>query len=709
MGFKEVTTAEEQKVHWIIDDPASKTETELFWKRLRHFYRTGEKANDNQQDHLSAALSGLLKDSVSNYPYQIHPGLAMDLDENTPFHMLQHILTEHQKDNRKNFKSQLSSIIIGLNELLNIEDRFSEANELKNTYDFADEMIAFDKMVNIVPHGAHVELSKERLMRLKEVVTTLQNGLSYFDREIATVLVDKALKNDIVAHHFFENTQLIESSNDVFAQARQLFADHINLFTELIKAYRIAKLEVEDSYQEEIHDEYFSYFSWHRLTDQELTLFHPLVIITDNHQVFDYLSSFSKLLASNQPINVIVYNNEMVSVANREVSWEDASHQYRQELAALAISHRNAYTFQSGMTDAEVLFIGLESCLRSTAPGVCHIFIPKGDIEYFQSSITANAGRYFPNITYDPNSHSTWNGRFDSSKNTQSDSNWPQLTLSAQTKDGMEAMIDVCFTYADYKANYAEKAQELMIIPSKFYTEHLLPLSDYMELDAERLYGKIPYIWLVDDQKRLHRAAVPNLWVVSCQERLDFWNFIREFGDKHQPQKENPDKLDFDNHHIIREEERAKVVAEYEEKIVRIKEDAIGVAASKLISALLNEEPLEALPISKNTVQTKEIQIPTTKEAIKETPPTAKKSVNKTPWVESENCTSCNECTDKYPGLFKYNDEKLAIINDATKGTFAEFVKAAESCPAACIHPGLPVNNSEKNLDKLIKRAEKFK
>ena len=58
--------------------------------------------------------------------------------------------------------------------------------------------------------------------------------------------------------------------------------------------------------------------------------------------------------------------------------------------------------------------------------------------------------------------------------------------------------------------------------------------------------------------------------------------------------------------------------------------------------------------------------------------------------------------------MFAYNDNKQAYIKDASAGTFAQLVKAAEKCPAAIIHPGTPLNPKEKNLDKWIERARPF-
>ena len=41
-------------------------------------------------------------------------------------------------------------------------------------------------------------------------------------------------------------------------------------------------------------------------------------------------------------------------------------------------------------------------------------------------------------------------------------------------------------------------------------------------------------------------------------------------------------------------------------------------------------------------------------------------------------------------------------------GTFAELVKAAELCPAHCIHPGKPRDDDSTATSELIERAAKF-
>jgi pyruvate-ferredoxin/flavodoxin oxidoreductase len=77
-------------------------------------------------------------------------------------------------------------------------------------------------------------------------------------------------------------------------------------------------------------------------------------------------------------------------------------------------------------------------------------------------------------------------------------------------------------------------------------------------------------------------------------------------------------------------------------------------------------------------------------------------------WVESPECTACDECTTLAPKAFAYNDQKLAVVINPKGAKFADIVKAAEKCTAGCIHPGTPWNMSEPGVEKLMARAAKF-
>jgi len=78
------------------------------------------------------------------------------------------------------------------------------------------------------------------------------------------------------------------------------------------------------------------------------------------------------------------------------------------------------------------------------------------------------------------------------------------------------------------------------------------------------------------------------------------------------------------------------------------------------------------------------------------------------PWIDTANCTACDECTQLNSKIFVYNADKKAIIKNAEGGPYKDLVKAAEKCTARVIHPGLPRNRSQKGIEKWIKRGEKY-
>jgi pyruvate-ferredoxin/flavodoxin oxidoreductase len=78
------------------------------------------------------------------------------------------------------------------------------------------------------------------------------------------------------------------------------------------------------------------------------------------------------------------------------------------------------------------------------------------------------------------------------------------------------------------------------------------------------------------------------------------------------------------------------------------------------------------------------------------------------PWIDTDQCTTCDECTKLNPSIFVYNADKKALIKDPQGGPYKDIVKAAERCTARVIHPGLPRDRGGKDIDKWIRRGEKF-
>lgn len=686
---------------WSLAESASEDDMLAFWKKLRHFYRTSEKPDEDASTILSSAFLPLLSQTPSNYLFKINRQITLDYGPMLPLEFLDHQLNIYQSEKRRKFKSQLDQLIKGLNDLLEIDDSATQTKQLKSTFDFAEEMIAFDKMVALLPKKKTVELSEERSVRLRKTLSELQNGLRQYEQSNATIILANSLKQTCVDKQLFEEASLTENETDPFSYALTVAREQMASFAQLMKSFRIALLEMENEYQSEIHDEYFDHFTWHRLKSDEIHLFHPLVVIADHSLLFDLLGSYTRLLASNLPVNLLILNRHSVTSRNEDLSWEDASHQFRQELSSITISQRNTFFHQCGLDDPHYFMEGLVQCLDTTNPAVCHIsVISEKELASTDATVVSNGiceSRYFPKISFNPDTKLTWYARFDLSENKDFKDQWPNYTLKAETNNDTVVEINAAFTYADYKALFHEKVGELMVIPSSYYDEHLIPLHEYLNLEESLLYGKIPYIWLSDAEGNLLRAAVPNVWVVSCQERLDYWQFLQEMSGITTASIEENETSD---------QEETKIEGSIDPvSLEKIKSEAMSQAAEQLIAALLEDEDI-LLP-NPDTITASKMD---TSESTVDQPVQEEEAVssNDMAWLESENCTSCNECTDKYPGIFQYNDEKQAYIKDPTKGTYADLVKAAEKCPAECIHPGMPFNKNESNLEALIKRAEKF-
>lgn len=671
--------------------PAPEQEFKEFWRQLRHFYRTGEKAPGENPKNLKSITWPILENLPNPYPLTLEE-VPIAFGPGAPVLILQQLLWQYQQENNHRFKGKLEELVDGLKRMLSMDQG---SNSMEKTYDFADEIIAFDRLSKVIGKKSTVALSSERLHRLQPVLENLSKGLDYFGDQIATIIADKEKAG------LFENYTHAElvpiDRKDAFGQVQKIFNEQMQFFAALIKSYRIAQLELEDSYRMEVHDDYFAHFTWHQLSKEELTLFHPVILVSEHTYVMKHLGSFSKLIAANTPVKLLVLNDQLVSEPEKDMSWEDASRQFREELATITISHRNAFLFQSSVADVAALQEGIERALEASTPAVIHL-LNANDSEMHHLHLLRGAafGRLFPSLSYDPNQDTSWSLRFDASKNNQPAQAWPTYALNIRSEDKTEPLT-AHFTYADYKALHPEKLKELMLIPSAYDHELLVPLGEYLELVEKQLYGKIPYIWLVQEDNQLVKAAVPNVWVVSCQERLDYWRFVQELGGLQSTIKQREEKNEI-------ETDQSTLETITQQDMETIQEEALAKAAERLISALLEDEELTVLPLETSTV-IEESPVESAPSVEKESPATAPAEQA---WVESESCTSCNECTDKYPHIFQYNEEKQAFIPNPSKGRYEELVKAAEKCPAACIHPGMPSNSSETNLEKLIKRAEKY-
>jgi pyruvate-ferredoxin/flavodoxin oxidoreductase len=248
--------------------------------------------------------------------------------------------------------------------------------------------------------------------------------------------------------------------------------------------------------------------------------------------------------------------------------------------------------------------------------------------------------------------------------NPEMESDWPTYTLAYKDEDGVEQKMELPMTFADFALTEGRFAKQFRKAPPETWNDDMVLLADFLKLDTDDRDGKFPFIWAVDKKNRLMRVMVSQELVNSCEERQNFWQQLKDVAGL------NKQEVDVE---AIAAQARAELLGKISASLANF---GSGVA----VDASAAPAPVVASG-------------PDGYEAV---------------YIDTPECTACDECTKLAPKVFAYNDEKKAIVINPQGTKFADLVKAAEKCTAGCIHPGTPWNMSEAGIDKLIARAAKY-
>jgi pyruvate-ferredoxin/flavodoxin oxidoreductase len=289
-----------------------------------------------------------------------------------------------------------------------------------------------------------------------------------------------------------------------------------------------------------------------------------------------------------------------------------------------------------------------------------------GDDMSAEQAKLAVESRAYPLFRYDPDAGKTPAECFDLEGNPAFDQDWPTYTIKYE-EDGREKEMELPMTFADFAVTEIRFRKHFRVAPPDAWNENMVPVGEFLDMDADDREGKFPYVWSVNKERQLMRLLVAKPIIESCEDRRDFWTMLRALA--------GVDK------------------ASDEETAARVRQEIAGKIASGLMKlAGGSGEGMAALMSG----------------AAAATAAPAAAGDYMAPWIDTAECTACDECTKLNSKIFVYNDEKKALIQDPNGGPYQDLVKAAEKCTARVIHPGLPRDRSAKNIEKWIKRGEKF-
>ncbi|MEO1260990.1 MAG: 2-oxoacid:acceptor oxidoreductase family protein [Bacteroidota bacterium] len=493
------------------------------------------------------------------------------------------------------------------------------------------------------------------------------------------------------ANHLFQ---------DSVSMAMGIFEGHMAKMAEGFKNIRKAELILRNKYRPAEHDEFFTYFNWQQFNDEEWLLCPPVVALGGDGAMYDIgFQNLSRMMASGKPIKVIVVDTQVYSntggqactsgfigqvsdMAQYGKVWKGKA-EPRKEIGLIAMAHRNTYVLQGTLANTSQMIEGFIDGLMTKRPALFNLYTacqPEhgigDDLGVHQAKLAVES-RAYPIFKYNPDEGVTPEEAFDLGGNPDLYKVWPTYTLK-YIENGREKTMDLPMTFADFAITEGRFRKHFRKVPRDAWNENMVPLADFLELPENRRKNKFPYIWAVDRKQRLSRVMVAKPIVESCEERRDFWTMLKAIAGVKPP--------------------AAKKAENIEEKI---RKEVVGkIAAGLMKMAGGNGEGIMDLAVSKPKATAKAA-------------PAQKKSVvsngeQMEPWIETDECTSCDECIKLNSNIFAYNADGKAFIKNADGGPYSDIVKAAEKCTARVIHPGLPKDRSEKDIEKWIKRGERF-
>ncbi|WP_304516875.1 2-oxoacid:acceptor oxidoreductase family protein [Cecembia rubra] len=489
------------------------------------------------------------------------------------------------------------------------------------------------------------------------------------------------------ANHLFQDSTSL---------AMGIFEGHMAKMADGFKLIRKAEMELKGNYKSREHKEFFTYFNWEQFTDEEWKLCPPVVALGGDGAMYDIgFQNLSRMMASGKPIKVVVVDTQVYSNTGGQACtsgfigqvsdmaqfgkvWKGKP-EPRKEIGLIAMAHRNTYVMQSTLANTSHMIEGFIDGLMTRRPALFNLYTTcqpehgvADDLGAHQAKLAIES-RAYPLFRYNPDRGVTPQEAFDLEGNPAMDKLWPTYELK-YLENGRQKTMEVAMTFADFALTEARFRKHFRNAPRDTWNENMVVLEEFLELEESEREGKFPFIWAVDRKQHLTRVLVSKTMVHSCEERRDFWIMLKAIAGV-----------------------KAEKAAPVEDLESKVRAEVVGRIAKGLMKlAGDNGTGIMDLALEENSQVISQIPAPTSNGEVI------------SPWLETEFCTSCDECIKLNSNIFAYNNDKKAYIKDPQAGPYSDLVKAAEKCTAGVIHPGVPADKTGADMEKWIKRGEKF-
>ncbi|WP_303901074.1 2-oxoacid:acceptor oxidoreductase family protein [Thiohalomonas denitrificans] len=488
------------------------------------------------------------------------------------------------------------------------------------------------------------------------------------------------------------------------SMAMGLFEGHMQKMADGFRAVRMAELELKGNFNRETHGEFFKYFSWKDFSDEEFKLCPPVVSVGGDGAMYDIgFQNLSRAMMSGLPIKVLVLDTQVYSNTGGQSCTSGfvaqvadmapygtairGKQEIRKEISLIGMAHRTSYVMQSSVANVNHLLESYIEGLNSRRPALFNVYTtcqPEhgvGDEATMRQTKLALDSRAYPMFRFNPDRGTTLAECSDIDGNPAIEEDWVTYTLRYE-EEGQQKSLEVPLTFADFAVTEGRFRKHFKTAPRESWDDDkMVPVVEFLDLDADEREGKFPYVWMVDGKNRLNRVLVSREIIESSEERRDFWRQLKGLVGADQTvdlnQVANDARIDMAQ---------------------KLTHSLLAMATGNAANGNGFGETLAGLPANGNGAL--RFENGANGSGVADTDYEAV-------WVETPECTACDECIELAPKVFQYNDKKQVEVINPRGSSYKDLVKAAEKCTAVCIHPGTPWNPSEAD-EKLLKRASKF-
>lgn len=527
-----------------------------------------------------------------------------------------------------------------------------------------------------------------RSARIQQTIATLDKRLFLFEHGPtghgpSNALIANATGcSSVYASTFPSNPYNDPWVNSLFqdapALAKGLFEGEVANQIAQIKAIRSAKLDINDLYDPQIHDQQLRYLEWIQLSEQELALLPTVFSIGGDGATYDIgFGALSRLLTTSTPVKVVVLNTGSYSNTGGQASTasftaqdsdlsrfgsaHSGKEEARKELGIIATFHPKVLVVQTSTALQGHFLSNLMSYLDyQDAPALLDVYTPcMGEHGIADDASTNHArwaveSRMNPVFVHDPRKGETLAERFSLEGNPEIWQDWAMQTITYIDADGMTQLKQVPFTPADFALQEGRFKKHFKVVNSQQFESNaaLTDVAAYIALSPSERLEKVPFIWSTDKQHHLIQLSVTHSIISLTEERLRNWRMLQYISGQQLVKIEQDHQL------------QIKQWQQRYEQAIEAKEQTIDSIANGLAELAMTANASS----SKQTIPVKEVEAA----AASSSAATDKPLV----FIADEDqgkCTDCKTCYQQLSELF----EKVTIVDNGAAKIVSRVIPGA--------------------------------